>query len=43
MLIFRVKCMKNYKDDFPVFANHPGLVYLDNAASSLKCKKVIDI
>ena len=34
--------MNNYKKDFPVFANNPGLVYLDNAASSLKCKAVID-
>lgn len=34
--------MRNYKEDFPVFLSHPDLVYLDSAASSLKCKRVID-
>ena len=34
--------MRNYKEDFPVFLSHPNLVYLDSAASSLKCKRVID-
>lgn len=32
----------NVKNDFPVLVNNPGLVYLDNAASSLKPKCVID-
>lgn len=35
--------MNQYKKDFPVYNLHPDLVYLDNAASSLKCKKVIDV
>lgn len=30
------------KKDFPVFEEHPGLVYLDNAATSQKPQKVID-
>lgn len=34
--------MKNLKSDFPVFENNPGLVYLDNAASTQKPKFVID-
>lgn len=34
--------MKDYKKDFPVYNSYPDLVYLDNAASSLKCKRVID-
>lgn len=34
--------MKNYKNDFPVYEKHPNLVYLDNAASSLKPKVTID-
>lgn len=34
--------MNKYKKDFPVFTYHPDLAYLDSAASSLKCKKVID-
>ncbi len=34
--------MKNLKSDFPIFANNPGLVYLDNAASTQKPKFVID-
>ncbi|MCK9272577.1 cysteine desulfurase [Candidatus Gracilibacteria bacterium] len=34
--------MKNYKLDFPIFENNPGLVYLDNAASAQKPGYVID-
>jgi cysteine desulfurase/selenocysteine lyase len=34
--------MKKLKSDFPIFANNPGLVYLDNAASTQKPKSVID-
>lgn len=30
------------KKDFPIFKNHPGLVYLDSAATSLKPQVVID-
>lgn len=30
------------KKDFPIFKNNPGLIYLDNAATSQKPKKVID-
>ena len=30
------------KNDFPIFANNPWLVYLDNAATTLKPKHVID-
>ena len=41
-LILKVNNMRNYKEDFPVFLSHPNLVYLDSAASSLKCKRVID-
>jgi cysteine desulfurase/selenocysteine lyase len=29
------------KKDFPIFANHPGLVYLDSAATTLKPASVI--
>ena len=31
-----------YKKDFPIFANNPGLVFLDSAASSQKPAMVID-
>ena len=34
--------MKNYKLDFPIFENNPGLVYLDSAASAQKPGYVID-
>jgi cysteine desulfurase/selenocysteine lyase len=30
------------KGDFPIFENNPGLVYLDNAATSQKPKRVIE-
>ena len=30
------------KNDFPIFANNPELVYLDSAASAQKPKTVID-
>lgn len=33
---------KTIKLDFPIFANHPDLVYLDAAATSLKPRAVID-
>jgi len=32
----------NYKNDFPIFENHPNLVYLDSAATSQRPKVVID-
>lgn len=32
----------NYKNDFPIFKNVPGLVYLDSAATSQKPQSVID-
>ncbi len=38
-------CMINVKairKDFPIFSHHPGLVYLDSAATSLKPQSVID-
>jgi cysteine desulfurase/selenocysteine lyase len=34
--------MKNLKSDFPIFANNPWLVFLDNAASTQKPKYVIN-
>ena len=30
------------KADFPIFKNHPDLIYLDNAATSQKPQSVID-
>lgn len=33
--------MKSYKEDFPIFENNKGLVYLDNAATSQRPKQVI--
>ncbi len=32
----------SYKADFPVFEKYPGLVYLDNSATSQKPRQVID-
>lgn len=32
----------NSKQDFPIFREHPNLVYLDSAATALKPKQVID-
>lgn len=32
--------MKSFKDDFPIFANNPDLVYLDSAATSHKPRVV---
>jgi cysteine desulfurase/selenocysteine lyase len=34
--------MINVKKDFPIFTNHPDLVYLDSAATSQKPRSVID-
>ncbi|MBO7257671.1 MAG: aminotransferase class V-fold PLP-dependent enzyme, partial [Alphaproteobacteria bacterium] len=34
--------MKMFKSDFPIFQNHPNLVYLDSAASAQKPKCVLD-
>lgn len=34
--------MKNVKNDFPIFRNNKGLVYLDSAATSQKPQSVID-
>jgi len=33
---------KKIKADFPLFANHPDLIYLDNAATSQKPRSVIE-
>ncbi|MEI7477786.1 MAG: aminotransferase class V-fold PLP-dependent enzyme [bacterium] len=33
--------MVSYKKDFPIFANNPGLVFLDSAASAQKPTHVI--
>lgn len=33
---------KEFKSDFPIFENNPGLVYLDTTATSQKPKKVIE-
>ncbi len=35
------KVVKKIKKDFPIFENNPGLIYLDNAATSQKPKQVI--
>lgn len=32
----------NYKKDFPIFTQRPELVYLDNGASSQRCKAALD-
>lgn len=34
--------LKGVKKDFPIFANYPGLVYLDSAATSQKPQSVIN-
>src|SRR4051812_2698794 len=34
--------MMNRKADFPIFANNPGLHYLDSAATSQKPRPVLD-
>lgn len=34
--------VKNIKEDFPIFKNHPNLVYLDNASTSQKPRQVIN-
>ena len=34
--------MNEFKKDFPIYEKYPNLVYLDSAASSLKCQAVID-
>ena len=34
--------MNKFKKDFPIYQKYPNLVYLDSAASSLKCQSVID-
>ena len=34
--------MNEFKKDFPIYQKYPQLVYLDSAASSLKCQRVID-
>jgi len=36
------KIVKKIKKDFPIFENNPGLIYLDNAATSQKPLQVID-
>jgi len=35
--------MHNIKSKFPIFQNNPGLVYLDNAATTQKPQAVIDV
>lgn len=37
-----MRTVKQYRDDFPVLSEHPNLVYLDSAATSLKPKSVIE-
>ena len=32
----------NYKNNFPIFDNNPGLVYLDSGATTLKPRQVIE-
>ncbi|MDD2487325.1 MAG: cysteine desulfurase [Candidatus Gracilibacteria bacterium] len=34
--------MKDFKSDFPIFRNNPGIVFFDNAASTQKPSYVID-
>jgi len=34
--------MKMIKDDFPIFTNNPGLIYLDSASTLQKPQVVID-
>lgn len=34
--------MRNIRNEFPIFHKHPGLVYLDSAATALKPQAVID-
>jgi selenocysteine lyase/cysteine desulfurase len=34
--------MTNFKKDFPIFAAHPELVFLDNASTTQKPQRVID-
>ncbi len=34
--------MKQIKNDFPIFKNNPGLIYLDSGATSLKPQVVLD-
>lgn len=34
--------MKQFKNDFPIFKNNPGLIYLDSGATSLKPQVVVD-
>ncbi len=34
---------KKLKEDFPIFKNNPGLIYLDNAATSQRPKQVIEV
>ncbi len=34
--------MKNIKDHFPIFKNHPSLIYLDNASTTQKPKKLME-
>ena len=34
--------MKMFKSDFPIFQNHPELVFLDSAASAQKPKCALD-
>ncbi len=37
-----MKLPADWKNDFPVFANNPRLIYLDSAATALKPRSVID-
>jgi cysteine desulfurase/selenocysteine lyase len=34
--------LKNIRDDFPLLASHPGMIYFDNAATSLKARPIIE-
>ncbi|HNS35667.1 MAG TPA: aminotransferase class V-fold PLP-dependent enzyme, partial [Mesotoga sp.] len=35
--------VKDLRRDFPIFRNHPSLVYLDNAATTHKPASIIDL
>ncbi len=37
-----MKPLKTIKEEFPIFRHHPGLVYLDSTATTLKPQSVID-
>jgi cysteine desulfurase/selenocysteine lyase len=42
MMNMKIQHAHAWKKDFPIFRNHPSLVYLDNAATSQRPQQVID-